>query len=443
MSKLSINFKIRKPYLSMWQRSSNVRYVIVMGGRGGGRSTAASQFAASRLYSDIYTRGAFMRAVHSDIRSSAFQELIDRIDEQGATESTDIKMERMVFTYGQNSLKAHGFKTSSSSNTAKLKSLASYNLIWIEEAEEVDEDDFMTLDDSLRTIKGDIVVILSLNPPHKNHWIIQRWFDLDPAEDAPGFFIPKLKEGIDDVLYIRTNYLDNLPNLDEATIRRYENYKTTNPDYYYHKIKGYSPESARGLIYSGWQQIDEIPHEARLVRVGLDFGWFPDEAAAVAIYYYNGGYIIDEIAYGNYISNLKMAEMIKMYLPEVTSVSADGAEPKSISEMRGYGLDIFGIDKGKDSVDFGIKTVASQKISVTKRSVNVWKSYENYAWAEDKDGNPKGEPAHKYSHAMDAIRYGIVSIVGTVDPNQQEQDRKNNFLHEHKRMQFTRKRYNV
>jgi phage terminase large subunit len=52
-----------------------------------------------------------------------------------------------------------------------------------------------------------------------------------------------------------------------------------------------------GKIFTGWQIIDTIPHEARLERYGLDFGYSNDPTAIVAIYYYNGGYIIDEITY--------------------------------------------------------------------------------------------------------------------------------------------------
>jgi phage terminase large subunit len=52
-----------------------------------------------------------------------------------------------------------------------------------------------------------------------------------------------------------------------------------------------------GKIYKGWQEIKEIPHEARLERYGLDFGYTNDPTAIVAIYKYNGGFIFDEVCY--------------------------------------------------------------------------------------------------------------------------------------------------
>ena len=62
------------------------------------------------------------------------------------------------------------------------------------------------------------------------------------------------------------------------------------------------------------------------------------------------------------------------------------------------------------SVNYRIKVTSTKKILVTRRSKNVWEGYENYRWAEDKDGNPKGEPDHRYSDFMDAVGYGIASL---------------------------------
>ena len=188
-------------------------------------------------------------------------------------------------------------------------------------------------------------------------------------------------------------------------------------------IEGLSPEEIRGKIFTGWQQIDTIPLGARLVKFGVDFGWFPDPACACAIYYWNGSYVIDELAYGTELTNEYLAGEIKKVGQAITI--ADSAEPKSIVEMRKYGIQVQPCEKGRDSVSFRIKVTTQKKIYVTKRSKNIWNSYENYAWAEDKDGNPKGEPDHTWSHAMDAVMYPIASmhnkISDVVIPNRPRQ----------------------
>lgn len=406
---MKVKFEVEQSHIPLWHNTS-WRYAVVMGGRGNGRSGSASRYCTSQLLGKEYTRGAIMRAVHADIRASCWGEIMDRVREQGVQDAFRITDNDMYIEYGQNSIRAHGFRASSGSLTARLKSLAGYNLVWIEEAEEIGEDEFRTLDDTLRTTKGRIRIVFTLNTPPKNHWLLKKWFDLTPSP-VQGFFVPSLKQEVKDVIYIAGTWKENEPNLDKHTIERYKNYKYTNPSYYWQVIEGLSPEEIRGKIYNGWQKIDAIPQDARLIRFGEDYGWFPDPACAVAVYYWNGAYVIDQLAYGTELTNEFLAQCIKevdkgRYIP----VIADSAEPKSIAEQNKYGIRVQGTAKGHDSVNFIIKVVSQKKIFVTSRSDKVWESYENYAWAEDKDGNPKGEPEHTWKHAMDAVGYPIASL---------------------------------
>lgn len=409
---MKVNFEVHESHIAVWEAGSNIRYILIMGGRANGRSGTASRYVVSRLLAKEYTRGAIMRATREDIRASCWGEIMDRITEQGIAGSFKITDNEMYIEHGDNSLRAHGFRASSGSLTARLKSLAGYNLVWIEEAEEIGEAEFRTLDDTLRTVKGHITIILSLNTPPKSHWIIRKWFDLKPHPEAQGFYIPEVKKELTDTLYIGGTYRENLPNLDQHTVDRYVSYKNTNPAYYWQVIEGLSPDEVRGKIFSGWQIIDSIPAEARLVKLGEDYGWFPDPACLVAIYYWNGSYIIDELAYGTELSNEYLAgEAVKLTGKNShIACIADSAEPKSIAEQRKYGMNVKGCEKGKDSVSFRIKVTATKKILVTRRSTNVWTSYENYKWAEDKDGNSKGVPEHTHSHAMDAVMYPIAEM---------------------------------
>lgn len=381
--------------------TNNARYIILMGGRANGRSGTASRYAVTRLLGKEYTRGAIMRATREDIRASCWGEIMDRLGEMGIRDMFKITDNEMFMEIGQNSIRAHGFRASSGSLTARLKSLAGYNFVWIEEAEEIGENEFRTLDDTLRTVKGKITIILSLNTPPKSHWIIKKWFDLLPTEEQ-GFYRPKIKEGLTDAIYIGGTYRENLPNLDEHTIERYKAYKDTNPSYYWQVIEGLSPDEVRGKIFTGWQLVDGIPQGARLVKLGEDYGWSPDPACLVAIYYWNGSYVIDELAYGTELSNEYLAGEATKLTGKGSEIAciADSAEPKSIAEQRKYGMNVTGCEKGKDSVMFRIKVTSQKKIYVTRRSKNVWESYENYKWAEDKDGNSKGVPDHTWSHCF-------------------------------------------
>lgn len=174
-----------------------------------------------------------------------------------------------------------------------------------------------------------------------------------------------------------------------------------------------------GKIYRDWQIVDEIPHEARLIRRGLDFGYTNDPTAIVDIYQYNSGYILDEICFQKGLSNKQIADIL-LSTTDQGLVVADSAEPKSIDEIKSYGVTIIPTIKGKDSVRQGIGYVRDQKISVTKRSVNVINEYRNYLWKTDGDGRIINEPEHTFSHSMDAIRYGMDSLKPVGMPTPQE-----------------------
>lgn len=160
-----------------------------------------------------------------------------------------------------------------------------------------------------------------------------------------------------------------------------------------------------GRIYKDWQIIDEIPHEARLERRGLDFGYTNDPTACVDIYRYNGGFIIDEVIYQTGLTNREIADTLKN-LPSVLTI-ADSAEPKSIDELKERGVNIIGAVKGPGSINQGIQYIQDQRISVTKRSVNLIKEYRNYLWMTDRDGVILNTPEGGLDHALDALRYGF------------------------------------
>jgi phage terminase large subunit len=167
-----------------------------------------------------------------------------------------------------------------------------------------------------------------------------------------------------------------------------------------------------GKIYKGWKIIDEIPHEARLVRRGLDFGFSNHPAAIVDVYEYNGGYIVDEILYRKGMSNRRLADVIENQ-EDNTLVIADSAEPKSIAELKEYDINVLPCVKGKDSVVFGIQYVQDQQISVTRRSSKILKEYRNFLHLVDKKtGKILNDPDPTCDdHAMDAIRYALVSLM--------------------------------
>lgn len=181
-----------------------------------------------------------------------------------------------------------------------------------------------------------------------------------------------------------------------------------------------------GKIYKDWLIVDHIPHEAVLERYGIDFGYTNDPTSIVAVYKYNGGFILDEIAFQKGLSNKQIADIITNQETQALCI-ADSAEPKSIDELTSFGISILGADKGRDSVANGIQIVQRERISITKRSINIIKEYRNYLWMVDKNGKVINVPEGGYDHTMDAIRYAITSIMKRSGMGEVYQKQSNNW----------------
>jgi len=230
------------------------------------------------------------------------------------------------------------------------------------------------------------------------------WLDWNPTNEF-WFYTEILNKS--DVDFIKLTYKDNEA-LDENIVRSIES-RRDNKNWWLVYGLGELGE-VEGKIYKDWALIDSIPHEARLERYGLDFGYSSDPAAIVAIYYYDGGYILDEITYQKGLLNKQLADIIKNLSPAL--VMADSAEPKSIDELKSYGINVLPCIKGQGSVNKGIDYVQTQRISMTKNSLNLIKEYRNYLWKTDKDGNILIIPDVGFDHTMDAVRYGLDSLKG-------------------------------
>jgi len=232
---------------------------------------------------------------------------------------------------------------------------------------------------------------------------------LDWNPEALFWFYTKVKNR-PDVDFITLTYKDNEA-LDQQIVDTIEARRS---DVQWFKVYGLGEiGEVEGQIYANWNiELDSIPHEAKLVRYGLDFGYSIDPTALVAEYEYNGGTIFNELLYSKGLSNREIAEFIKQQ-PKALII-ADSAEPKSIDEIKSYikafGYNIVPTEKGKDSVLFGIQYLQAKQVSVTKQSLNLIDEYRSYLWMKDKKTDEFiKEPSPIKNHLMDACRYSVSS----------------------------------
>lgn len=146
---------------------------------------------------------------------------------------------------------------------------------------------------------------------------------------------------------------------------------------------------------------------------GLDFGWFPDPLAWTKSSYNPNQrtlYIFDEFVV-NKMSNQDVWNNLKNEkgVTEDDIITADSAEPKSISDFRSYGSMMRGAEKGAGSVEYSMKWLSSlAKIVIDpKRCPVSAQEFSTYEYQQDKDGNYISGYIDADNHCIDSIRYAL------------------------------------
>lgn len=244
------------------------------------------------------------------------------------------------------------------------------------------------------------------------------WLDWNPSEEF--WFYTDMLPSRNDIDFMGDGYLGPLTYLDNEALDsvskgEIEAHKN-NREWW--TVYG---EGKLGVItsriYKDWQLIDEVPHNARLVGRWLDFGFTNDPSSIGDVYYYDGGYIVDEQLYQKGMHNKPLADFLLLLNYPQALVIGDSAEPKSIAEIKGYGVNIIGVTKkaseasNDNYVKWSIGQVQDQRVSITRRSYNTLKEYRNYLWLVDKDGKILNEEDPKCAnHSMAGIRYVISTL---------------------------------
>lgn len=164
--------------------------------------------------------------------------------------------------------------------------------------------------------------------------------------------------------------------------------------------------SKEGLIIQNYAICRDLPEEYKQKWFGLDFGFTNDPTAIVEVRLAHGELWVHEHVYEKGLENPQIAKLIKgIGCTKTSSIVAESAEPKSISEINSFGLNLEPVQKGSDSLNVGIDILRRYKINITKESTNVIKEVRNYKWKVDKNGKPMNVPIDLWNHSIDALRY--------------------------------------
>jgi phage terminase large subunit len=200
-------------YVPLYENKN--RYMVLVGGAGSGKSIFAGQKLLRRITMESGHRILVVRKVARTLRESCFQQLRGQISELYQYEDFEINKTDMKIIYKKNK---NEIIFAGLDDVEKLKSIYNVTSIWIEEASELEPEDFRQLDIRLRgETKNYKQFIITFNPVSITHWLKAEFFD-------------KKK---DDCITLHSTYKDN-KFLDADAIRVLETFKET--DMYYYQV---------------------------------------------------------------------------------------------------------------------------------------------------------------------------------------------------------------
>lgn len=366
---------------------NTARYLVLYGGAGSGKSRFVAQKIIFRMVFETGHRFLVVRKTEKSLRKSAHQLLIDTIEGIGLAKlfkySKTATGEMTISCLNGNTILFAGLD-----NSEKMKSIEKITGVWIEEASELTLDDFTQLDLRLRgRLENYKQIILSFNPISAVHWLKKRFFD---TKDKNAYVL-------------HTTYLDN-KFLDQTYIDVLNSLKQTNFSYYQVYALG-KWGVLKGLIYTEYTIIDEMPKDSEIHRYGIDFG-FNHPTACTEVKIDGENLYLNEILYESELTNTQLIRKLKTQFPFLLEIKGflDSAEPARIADFKTAGFDVLPALK---DVKAGIDKCKSYKIHVTKQSINIIRELELYVWKLDRNDDPLDEPLKENDDACDSFRYPV------------------------------------
>lgn len=368
------------------------------GGRGSGKSSFISIEILLGMIEDEMANGVIIRKVAANLKDSVFEQMNWAIRTLGVEDEWERKVSPLELVRkgtGQRII----FR--GCDDPRKLKSVKFQQgyakFIWYEEADEFSGmAEIRSMNQSLMRGGEEFRVFYSYNPPK----FAASWVNQEAAEEKSDRMMHHST-----YLEIRKEWLGNQFLMEAEYIRK--RHLETYRHEYLGEVTGGGGEVFRNLTLR--EITDEEIEAFDRIRRGLDWGYAVDPLHYTVNHYDRTRrrlYLFREIrAQG--MSNRRLAEEIKKENPNRGEVICDSAEPKSIAEMREYGILAVGAKKGPDSVYYGIKWLQDLEeiIIDPKRCPETAREFSGYSYESDGRGGWKAAFPDRDNHAIDAVRY--------------------------------------
>lgn len=340
------------------------------------------QWLVNRCISAPNTTVSIVRATLPAIKRSVFRDFIEIISNWGIYNPRNLNKSELVYHFDNGSW----IEFFSCENEQKLRG-PKRQILYVNEANEISYIEWQQL--QMRTT---MFSIIDYNPSFsEEHWINQ------------------VNDERKTCWWIST-YKDN-PFLEQRIIDEIESLQKKNPSLW--RVYGLGLRAiVEGLVFPNFQIVNYMPTETMRHRyIGMDFGYTNDPTAIVEVRIYGKDLYINELCYKTHMLSSDIIKELKEqqnWSPEIISESAD---PRLIDEIYNAGLDIKPVHKYGGSIEAGITKMQEYNIKITRTSNDIIKEFRNYTYRQDKEGKWLNEPIDAYNHAVDSVRYVILSKI--------------------------------
>src|SRR6187399_556258 len=148
------------------------RHEIYYGGRGSGKSNFIAQKLVNKCCTDKYFKFQYSRKHSVDIKETQYDLLKQTISEYGKWNDFKFNESTMRVTHRSGNC----FIAKGMDDPEKSKGVTELNGFWGMEITEFEQEDFVSVNQNLRTEKAPLQSIIEFNPIHEQNWVRQYFF---------------------------------------------------------------------------------------------------------------------------------------------------------------------------------------------------------------------------------------------------------------------------
>ena len=375
---------------------------VFKGGRGSTKSSFISLALIWMIKNNPSMHAIALRQVGNTLRDSVYSQIEWAINELGLASQFKCTVSPLEIVYRPTGQTIYFRGADEPGKIKSIKPSFGYiGIAWFEELDQFHGPEAVRNIEQSAIRGGDLAYIFkSFNPPRSAANWVNKYCQIPKAGQYQH----------------HSTYLDlgsRIRWLGRPWVEEADHLRDVNPGAYEHEYLGVA-NGTGGMVFENVQLrkiTDEEIAEFDRILMGNDWGYYPDPWHWVKCHYDAARhtlFIFDELRMFKASNQQTYNALVndKFVTPEDLLI-ADSAEPKSVADYRGYGLNCRPAEKGPESVRYSMKWLQSLTAIVidNERAPESAQEFLNFEYERDKDDNIISEFPDANNHAIDATRY--------------------------------------